>query len=44
MNHLQITKVRPVVGLDVKFVRLLRKLTPFKTRIKVKRLTLEKEF
>ena len=33
-----------LVGLDAKSVFLLRKLTFFKTRIKVKRLTLEKRF
>ena len=44
MNHLQIIKVRLVVGLDAKFVRLLRKLKLFKTRIQVKHLKLEKEF
>ena len=44
-NHLQIIKVRLVLGLDAKFVLLLKKLTLFKTRIKVKCLTLlEKGF
>ena len=37
-------KVYLVVGLDAKFVLLLRKLTLFKTRVKVKHLTLEKGF
>ena len=32
------------LDLDVKFVLLFRKLTLFKTRIKVKRLALRKEF
>ena len=44
MNHLQIIKVRVAVGLDDKFVLLLRKVTLFKTRIKAKYLTLEKGF
>ena len=44
VNHLQIIKVRLVVGLDAKSVLLLRKLKFFKTRIKVKHLTLEKGF
>ena len=37
-------KSAPCYGLDAKFALLLRKLTPFKTRIKVKRLTLKKGF
>ena len=37
-------KVRVAVGLDDKFVLLLRKVTLFKTRIKAKYLTLEKGF
>ena len=44
VNHLQIIKARLVVGLDAKFVLLSRKLKFFKTRIKVKYLTLEKGF
>ena len=44
MNNLQIVKVRLVVGLDAKFVFLLKKLSLFKTRIKVKHLALEKGF
>ena len=44
VNHLQIIKVCLVAGLDAKFVLLLRKLKLFKTRIKGKHLTLEKEF
>ena len=44
MKHLQIIKVYLVVGLGVKFVLLFKKLGPFKTRIKVKHLTLEKGF
>ena len=44
VNHLQIIKVRFAVGLDAKFVFLLRKLKFFKTRIRVKHLTLEKRF
>ena len=44
VNHLQITKVHLVVSLDTKFVLLLRKLKLFKTRIKVKHLTIEKRF
>ena len=44
LNHLEIIKLRVVVGLDAKFVLSLRKLKSFKTRVKVKHLTLEKEF
>ena len=44
VNHVQIIEVQLVVGLDAKFVPLLTKLTLLKTRIKVKRLTLEKGF
>ena len=44
VNHLQIIKVHLVVGLDAKFVLLLRKLKLFKTRIKAKHLKLEKRF
>ena len=44
VNHLEIIKVHLVVGLDVKFVLLLRKPKLFKTRIKVKHLTLEQGF
>ena len=44
VNHLQIIKMRLVVGLGVKFVLLLRKLPLFKTRIKMKSLTLKKGF
>ena len=38
------SKVRLVIGLDARSVLLLRKLKLFKTRIKVKHLTLEKAF
>ena len=41
-NSLQIIKVHLVVGLDAKFVILLRKQTLFKARIKLKHLALEK--
>ena len=44
VNHLHVINVRLAVGLDAKFVLLLRKLKLFKTRIKVKHLTLEKGF
>ena len=44
VNHLRIIKVRLVVGLDAKFVLLLRKLKLFKIKIKAKHLTLEKGF
>ena len=44
VNHLQIIKVFLVVGLYAKFVLLLGKLKLFKTRIKVKHLTLGKGF
>ena len=44
VNHLQIIEVHLAVGIDAKFIPLLTKLTLFKTRIKVKRLTLEKGF
>ena len=44
VNHLQTVKVRLVVRLDAKFVLLLRKPTLFKTRIKVKHLTLKRDF
>ena len=44
VNHLHIIKVSLVVGLDAKFVLLLRKLKLFKTRIIVKHLTLERGF
>ena len=44
VNHLHIIKVHLVVGLDIKFAPLLSKLKLFKTRIKVKHLTLEKGF
>ena len=44
VNHLQIMKGCLAIGLDSKYVHLLRKQTLFKTRIKVKHLTLEKRF
>ena len=44
VDHLQIIKVCLVAGLDARSVLLLRKLKLFKTRIKVKHLTLEKAF
>ena len=44
VNHHQVIKLGLAVGLDATFFRLLRKLTLFKTRIKVKRLKLENEF
>ena len=42
MNHLRIIKLRLVVGLDAKFFLLLKKLTLFQTKVKVKCLMLEK--
>ena len=43
VNHLRmIIKLRLVVGLDAKFFLLLKKLTLFQTKIKVKCLMLEK--